>query len=61
MQLPFSCGGCTWSKTNGALSMAGASDCGSGCPATLGFYYLSITSVDAGAFNSTGLQHVTKL
>ena len=60
MQMPFSCGGCTWDVTDGVLSMTGAPDCGSGCY-RLYFSSLSISSIDPGAFNSTGLSAVTYL
>jgi Leucine-rich repeat (LRR) protein len=41
--------------------LQGQADCGSNCLATLNFDNLQITSVDAGAFDTTGLSHVTKL
>jgi Leucine-rich repeat (LRR) protein len=41
--------------------MAGPAGCGSGCPTRLSFNDLGLTSIDAGAFGTTGLQHVTSL
>ena len=55
----FQCGGCQWIKgTGGNLGMTGPSDCGIGCPAVLDISMQGITSIDPGAFNTTGLQSV---
>ena len=61
----YQCGGCTWSieSASGALQlrMTGPPDCGIGCPAVLDMSSQDITSIEAGAFNTTGLQNVTDL
>jgi hypothetical protein len=58
----YYCGGCAWDRdVNGILSKTGWSDCGLGCPTSLSFHNLTITSIDAGALDTTGLQHVTVL
>ena len=57
------CGSCWWYRdTNGTLNIEGPEDCGSTCTATaLDFQYKSIESIGRGAFNRTGLSHVTEL
>ena len=73
IQLPQSCGGCTWILTNDmsqgdTLTMTGAPDCGSGCPTTLDFTYSGFLHADGNrvyidprAFKTTGLRHVTQV
>ena len=57
----YACGGCVWSKADGVLTVTGPADCGAGCPLILNFTGMALTSIDLGAFNTTGMQHVTKM
>jgi hypothetical protein len=58
-----SCGTCIWYvEVNGTLTIEGPQDCGSTCTDTaLSFNYTGITSIGVGAFNRTGISHVTTL